>query len=803
MSLDQVPETESERLPPVRNLVFAAPHDDPRARRPADIVVFCVSVLVVVLAGWAHWGGSDLDRRVVEFFAGGVPGFISGLLTMAYILGGLYPLTLIVTIAIFGGGRGAVARDMVLAGALAGVAMIVASLVASSEWPDIIPELLERGGTPSFPVTRLALAVAAQRVSAPYLSVPMRRLGRRLVFPMALAAIVLGYGTVSAVIGGLAVGVGSAAAVQMVFGSGVGIPSKGRIVDAFASSAVLLDPDSLTYLDEQPIGATLVRARLDTGREVLVKVYGRDASDAAAARRLWRSLWYRGDESALVASAMQLVEHESLMLLEAARSGVPVPELAGWGRGEAGDAVIATEWITGDRMASLAPDEIGDETLVLCWQAVDQLARAGIVHRGIDRTRLVIHDDRVILDDLSASLIAADRYAHSADVAQMLVALTLAVGADRAITSARAVIGDDRLAETLHVLQRSALPSSLQHDVKDSKLSLKDLRAQLADELDTELPQLVQLARVTWGHVAMVALTFFAAYALLASLADIGLDAIADEVADARWSWVVVALILAQLTNVGEYISLSGMVDRPVPLGPTLMLRYAISFMSLALPSEAGAIALNIRYMVRLGVSSAAAAAQGPLLTIVAKGLDLILLIITSRIIGQTIELDDVDSGPVLRLLILIVVLGVVGIVVTLAVPKFRRLVFPPIKDAVAAVRGSITSLDRLTRIVGGSMLSRVLFAMTLAASVGAYGGSISFGEAVFVNSAVSLLVGLMPVPGGIGVGEAALAAGLATVGVPEGAALAAAVTHRMATTYLPPVFGWYATRWLTARDYL
>jgi uncharacterized membrane protein YbhN (UPF0104 family) len=301
----------------------------------------------------------------------------------------------------------------------------------------------------------------------------------------------------------------------------------------------------------------------------------------------------------------------------------------------------------------------------------------------------------------------------------------------------------------------------------------------------------------------MVALTLFAASALLTSLADIGLDTIVDELADATWSWVIVALVLAQLTNVGEYISLTGMVDRPVPLGPTIMVRYAISFFSLALPSEAGAIALNVRYMQRLGVPASAAVAQGPLLTIVSKGWDIILLLITSRFIGQTVDLDDVDSGPVLRLLILVVILGVVALIAVLALPKLRSRVLPPVRVALQAVRGSITDPERLARVLGGSLLTRVLFAMTLAASVAAYGGSISFSEAVFVNSAVGLFVGLMPVPGGIGVGEAALTAGLTAVGVPEGAALAAAITHRMVTSYLPPVYGWYSTRWLTKRDYL
>ena len=44
---------------------------------------------------------------------------------------------------------------------------------------------------------------------------------------------------------------------------------------------------------------------------------------------------------------------------------------------------------------------------------------------------------------------------------------------------------------------------------------------------------------------------------------------------------------------------------------------------------------------------------------------------------------------------------------------------------------------------------------------------------------------------------------GLTLVGVPEGAAFAAALTHRLCTNYLPPVAGFFTTRWLTARDYL
>ena len=106
-------------------------------------------------------------------------------------------------------------------------------------------------------------------------------------------------------------------------------------------------------------------------------------------------------------------------------------------------------------------------------------------------------------------------------------------------------------------------------------------------------------------------------------------------------------------------------------------------------------------------------------------------------------------------------------------------------------------------KIVGGTLTQKILFALTLAASVAAFGESVSFGEAIFVNCTVSLFIGLVPVPGGIGVAEAALTAGLIAVGVPDGAAIAAAICHRIVTAYLPPVFGWWSSRWLVARDYL
>jgi uncharacterized membrane protein YbhN (UPF0104 family)/tRNA A-37 threonylcarbamoyl transferase component Bud32 len=784
-----------------RSFFFAAPAEDPRARRPADAFLLVICIFVALLSLWTHRAPSEFDERALAALGGRLPGWISATFAFAFALGGLYSLALLASIAILGRSRRAVARDMVLAAVVAAGVAFALSWLAGGGWPQLLPEVTGDGESPAYPVLRLSLAFALLTVAGPYLSLPMRTVGRRLMVAMAVSAVMLSYGTISSVLGGIAVGVGAASAIRLVFGSGVGIPSRARIGDALANSRIAVT--DLEFLDEQPIGRTLLRAELEDGRAGLVKVYGRDAADAALASRLWRRVWYTDLDRSLTAAGAQQVEHEGLMLLEGARRRAPVPELLGWGRGVDGDSVIVTSRIDVPSLADVAADEVDDPALDRCWDALGRLHDADMAHRQIDAGLVLLTDGGVVLDDLSGAEVAPTPTTRAIDIAQLLVATAVAVGPERAIAAAVANLDDERVLEALPVLQRSTLSSRLGAQAKQADVDLKRLRGDLAEVIDAQPPDLVQLERVTWGGVAMLVLTLFAASALVNSLTSIGIDTIVEQFADARWSWVAMAFVMAQLTNVGEYLSLTALVHRPVPFGPTIIFRYALSFISLAVPSEAGAIAMNVRYMRKLGVPAPAAVAQGPLLTVVSKSFDVVLLILSGRIIGESITLDDVDGGPALRLVLLVVVLFVVGAVVTLAVPQIRRRILPQLKVAVVQVRQSITDPHRLFRLLAGALVGRLLFAITLGASVSAFGSSVSFSEAVFVNSAVGLFVGLMPVPGGIGVGEAALTAGLTVVGVPESTAFAAALTHRLVTVYLPPVYGFFATRWLTDRDYL
>ena len=108
-----------------------------------------------------------------------------------------------------------------------------------------------------------------------------------------------------------------------------------------------------------------------------------------------------------------------------------------------------------------------------------------------------------------------------------------------------------------------------------------------------------------------MAAVIFAAYLLIAQLADIGFGTIADELREAELVWVVVALILAQSTFIPSGVSVRGGVATPLPLLPCIVLQSAIKFINLTVPSSAGRIGMNLRFLQRMGTPLPEAVAAG------------------------------------------------------------------------------------------------------------------------------------------------------------------------------------------------
>ena len=115
----------------------------------------------------------------------------------------------------------------------------------------------------------------------------------------------------------------------------------------------------------------------------------------------------------------------------------------------------------------------------------------------------------------------------------------------------------------------------------------------------------------------------------------------------------------------------------------------------------------------------------------------------------------------------------------------------------MARVRG------KRIELFGGNLASELLYALALGATCLAYGVHLNLAQLVFVNTAASVLSSLIPVPGGIGAAEAALSAGLIAIGVNEPSAFAIAITQRLCTFYLPPIWGYFCLRWLDRKGYV
>jgi undecaprenyl-diphosphatase len=101
--------------------------------------------------------------------------------------------------------------------------------------------------------------------------------------------------------------------------------------------------------------------------------------------------------------------------------------------------------------------------------------------------------------------------------------------------------------------------------------------------------------------------------------------------------------------------------------------------------------------------------------------------------------------------------------------------------------------------ILGGTIIT-VSYLCGLYAAVRAFGGGLAFSAVGAVYLAGSAIGQAAPTPGGLGAVEAALIAGLVSVGLDKEVAVPAVLLFRLATFWLPILPGWATFSRLTHR---
>jgi glycosyltransferase 2 family protein len=687
------------------------------------------------------------------------------------------------------------ARDIVLAvGVVVGGSELLARVVDDA-WPSV-GDMLWRVGEPSFPAARLALVSSVALVAAPELTRPARRSAAALAGVTAIASLVLEAAYPSQVLGGLGLGLAAGALVRLSFGSSAGFPSVHRVRAALADLGV--EGDGLHYAARPDMGAAARYVGDGGGQPLGVLVYGRDARDAQLLARAWRQLWYRDPGPQASLTRREQVEHEALMLMLAGRAGVPVTEVVAAGTASTGDAVLVTVEPPAPRLVDLPPELVTDELLARVWDVALRLRDASLAHGALNAGSILVADGGVVVTGMAGARRSppeSDRLAI--DLAELLVSCALLVGDARAIRSALATVGDEAVRSALPFVQHAALSPWLRDAVHGAGADVDRLRRRAADATGGDIPEVAELRRIRLRDVLLMLLTLVAAVTLLSQLADIGLDTIVEELAGASLGWVLFGLALAQLALLCDALATIAAVGMPLPLGPTTVLQSAIKFINLSVPSTAGKFALTVRYLQRQGVASSLAVTQGAIDGFAGFLIQGAVLVVVLPMVNVDVDWGSFDASALVWIGVALIAAVVVGLLIAVLVPSLRARLAPPVHAALANVRGLVSSPPRLVKLVLANLGSQIVYALVLGTALRSLSADASLADLLFVNTAVSLFAGLVPVPGGIGVAEAGLTAGLVAVGIPEQTALAAALIHRLLTYYLPPVWGFWALRWL------
>ena len=767
-----------------------------RNRRTFDAISLFWGAIVIGLSATIASSAPDHDQDVAQALTT-VLGWAGALWRAAFF--GVLGLALVIVVDVLLRRRRDLLRDLLVGAVCVVGAASLLGWSVESDWLPVEPHALSRWG---YPELRLASATMVLVVVGPELVRPVRLLATWLVPAAALGLVVLGAALPSAVLGALALGIGAGALVRLAFGTAAGVPPTESVLYALTTLGV--EVADLEPSLRQRIGAAEYVGHDSRGRPLKVRVLGRDAQDTQRLARRWRSLAYRDPPRSVADGRLEQVEHEALATLMAAQAGVRVPEVVTAALGPDGDAVVATREPNTEPLELSSPEEVSDETLEDLWHQAALLQAAGISHGRLNVSNVLVLEDGPVLVGLSAATLGAPQSALDIDVAELLVSCTVLVGPERALNKAVGAGCTDAIGRALPYLQRAALTPHLRDLARTHEIDLKTLRAAAAAATGKEEPELAPIRRVRAKDLVLVAALIVSAYFLIAQLANIGFGTIAHELANAAPAWLVVALILAQATFVSSGMAMRGAVATPLALLPCVLLQAATKFVNLTVPSSAGRIGMNLRFLQMTGVPRPQAIAAGAINDVAVKAVRVGLLLLALPLVNVRVSVTDLHGPtPDSRLLAAIAVALVITGVAMLAVPKLRAKVVPAVRSGLSALWDVARVRRKRLELFGGRAVSELLYALSLGATCLAYGIDLNLAELIFINTGASLLSGLIPTPGGIGAAEASYSAGLIALGVDEPTAVAIAITQRLWTFYLPPIWGYVSLRWLTRMGYV
>ncbi len=767
---------------------FAVPATPQRFRRPTDVVLLVLSLALITITALAVDDPGDSERNLANTLAN-LPGWLDFFWRIAYD-----------TIQIWAVGIGVLAlvrrrwsllRDWALSIVVTVGGVVFIGWLVAGDVPTLTDSIGAAGGAGSFPSVAVAVGAATITVASPHFVSPLRTAGRWLIATAWFATVALDLGAPGAGMTALAIGWAAGALVHLVVGSPDATMSLQYLGEALRSIGV----DATATSVEARNGVIVAKARTPDDRILDVQVHGRDSWDSQFLVKIWRLVVYRSGGSNVTVNRRHQIEHQAYLTLYAQREGALVTPLVAASMDRRSDALFVVERM-GTAFGS-GDEPIEDALLASSWRSLGRLHDAGICHGGITPDKLQVADGEVYIGGFDRARIELSETARRLDDAQLLTSTAVAVGIDRAVASAAEALSPDILTATTTFVQSAAMLPSLRKRANEADLDIDDLRKAAIVAVGAEEQDLQAIRRFSIGNIVMWLLLAIVAFTIVGAVQEVGVESIVDSIAGASVPILFLALIVGQTPRFAGAFAVSQATPLPVPYGRLTLLEFAITFVNLAVPSTAARVAMNIRFLQRNGLDRTTAIAVGGLDSVAGFVAQISLIIVIVGFGLGSLNLDVSTSSVDFNgtLLLIAVVAVAIGIGVVASVAKFRDPVVAMIMTTWAMIGPLLSSPRRLISVVLANLLVQLLFSLTSYTILVAFGQNVSYADAVLVNVCVALFAGLMPVPGGVGVTEAALTAGYTAIGVDSAAAMGAALCYRMITFYIPPCFGYFALR--------
>lgn len=537
----------------------------------------------------------------------------------------------------------------------------------------------------------------------------------------------------------------------------------------------------------EPVGdpaSEVLRGDLADGSRIELRLADRDGRLEGALRRAWSIFRLRpstGGRSAF--DSRSRLRELALVCCLAEKAGVCAPELLVLEAVRDRTLALVTRVPSGRPVGSpLAPEKA--ESL---FSALRSLHRAGIVHRGLRAGHLVSDGESVGFASLELAAPAATSLARQLDLAQMLTTVAQASDPPTAVGAMRRGYGEIDEAAVASVLQPLALAPWGWSAMRSAGRCLTEVRKQLV-EPGARVPA-VRLERFRWKTVVSVVALMLAAYVIVGQLSSVNLVGALSRMS--LW-WFAVALAASAVTYVAAAASIEAFVPQRLSLLRTSLVQVAAGFVGVAMPSSVGYFALNARYLSRQRLDQASVAAAIALAQIANAATTIVVVISLALLTGSGLSPASILPGTD----VLFGVAAAAAVLASLtALPQTRarlsRWVLPHVRQIIPRLAQAVAQPARLAASVAASIVLNAGYVVAFMSCLAAIGAHAALLPTAMVFLLGNFVGGAAPTPGGVGGVEAALAAGLATIGVPAREAIPAVVVFRFATFWLPIPVGW------------